>query len=225
MSRLDFDQNPVLTRISRNVTFAYSSSSPSDSTPSDPAVSNVSFTLPPSSLVVIVGANGSGKSSLVNLFSCLYKPTSGQILFDGVDPHAPGNEHTTTELQRATALLTQDHSLFPAFPVWENIAIGDPELCLSLSGLPPAAKQAALAPRVREAARLGGALALVERLDAGFDEVLRPAVTSYGTTYPMPDGPLKDVMDRLEAWKDISGGEDQRLAACVRPLVLAAHPR
>ena len=66
---------------------------------------------------------------------------------------------------------------------------------------------------------------LVERLDAGFDEVLRPAVTSYGTTYPMPDGPLKDVMDRLEAWKDISGGEDQRLAACVRPLVLAAHPR
>ena len=61
-------------------------------------------------------------------------------------------------------MLTQDHSLFPAFSVWENIAIGDPALCLSLASLPPAERRAALAPRVREAARLGGALEFVEKL-------------------------------------------------------------
>jgi ABC-type multidrug transport system fused ATPase/permease subunit len=213
---------------------------------------NVSFTLPPSSLVVIVGANGSGKSSLVNLLTCIYPPSTGHILFDGTEPYEysegdKGNEkdrereksacvrRRVEDLQRQTAVLTQHCTLFSAFPVWENIAIGDPEFCLSASADAPSVSpfssqqtdrlkpnndlQIDLRARVREAARLGGALGFIDRLERGFDDVLRPVWTAYGSAWPMPDGPLKDTMDKLEQWKDLSGGEEQRLAAYV-PLSL-----
>lgn len=179
----------------------------------------------------------------MNLLTCIYRPTGGCILFDGDNPYyrpdkgeaedkdkekekkaEKADARRVEALQTQTAVLTQDCSLFPAFPVWENIAIGDPEFALASASssisdhaLDQKDKQTALRARVREAARLGGALHFVEKLDGGFDDVLRPLWTAYGSAWPMPEGPLKDIMDRLEKWKDISGGEVQRLAACVPP--------
>lgn len=160
----------------------------------------------------------------MNLLSCLYRPTAGSVLFDGADPWCEdAQQHAVEELQHATAVLTQDHSVFPAFTVWENIAVGDPALCLAHAPSPRSPTSSGdmrladahplLRARVREAARLGGALAFIERLDRGFDAVLRPAWTAFGSTYPLPAGPLRDALDRLEAWHDLSGGEAQRLAA------------
>ncbi|GJE98947.1 hypothetical protein PsYK624_151850 [Phanerochaete sordida] len=208
----------------RDVTFRYPSTDSDDS--SNAALRNVSFTLPPSSLVVIVGANGSGKSSLVNLLTNLQRPTSGRVLFDGGDPHAGGagaSVRAVERLQRATALLTQAHSLFQAFSIAENIAVGDPDFCLACADA-GAAGAAALRARVEEAARLGGALEFVGKREQGFDEVVHPVNTCWGSTYPMPPGPLKDIYDALEAWKDVSGGEEQRLAAA-RTFMRLMNPR
>lgn len=69
--------------------------------------------------------------------------------------------------------------------------------------------------RVAEAARQGGALEFIGKREHGFDEVIHPDRTSYCSVCSIPEGPLKDIYDRLEVWKDISGGEVQRLAACV----------
>lgn len=77
--------------------------------------------IPSSSLVVIVGENGSGKSSIVKLLTQLYAPTSGSILIDGVDSIC----YREDDLYAATALLTQDHTIFP-LSISENIGIGDP---------------------------------------------------------------------------------------------------
>ena len=46
---------------------------------------NVNIKLKPGELVAIIGPSGSGKSSLLHLFALLDKPTSGQIIFNGID--------------------------------------------------------------------------------------------------------------------------------------------
>lgn len=59
----------------KNVTFGFS---PLE----EPLIKDISFTVKENSCVAIVGASGSGKSCLAKLISGLYKPTSGEILYD-----------------------------------------------------------------------------------------------------------------------------------------------
>jgi ATP-binding cassette subfamily B protein len=51
----------------------------------DPALDQVSLSIPPGSRVGIVGANGSGKSTLIKLLVGLYRPQKGQVSLDGRD--------------------------------------------------------------------------------------------------------------------------------------------
>ncbi|MCH7564383.1 MAG: ABC transporter ATP-binding protein [Gemmatimonadetes bacterium] len=50
-----------------------------------PAVSNLSFTVPRGRMIALVGESGAGKSTVADLLLRLYDPTSGHILVDGVD--------------------------------------------------------------------------------------------------------------------------------------------
>jgi branched-chain amino acid transport system ATP-binding protein len=57
------------------------------------ATNNIDFTIPRASIVSLIGPNGAGKTTFFNQLTGVYKPTSGTILFDGVDvtdkpPHA-----------------------------------------------------------------------------------------------------------------------------------------
>ena len=55
-------------------------------------VMNASFDIHEGEIFVIMGLSGSGKSTLVRLLNRLIEPTSGQILVDGEDPFAAGDE-------------------------------------------------------------------------------------------------------------------------------------
>jgi ABC-type multidrug transport system fused ATPase/permease subunit len=84
---------------------------------------DLSFRIAPRQKVAIVGATGSGKSTIIKLLDRLYDVTSGRILLDGVDVR----EWDLTELRRAIGLVQQDVFVFAA-NVTENVRLSRTQL-------------------------------------------------------------------------------------------------
>lgn len=81
-------------------------------------VDQVSLTVAPRTVTVIVGTSGSGKTTLLRMINRLVEPTSGTIRIDGEDVSAmPG-----FKLRRQIGYAIQGHGLFPHRTVAENIA-------------------------------------------------------------------------------------------------------
>lgn len=59
---------------------------------------NVSFKIKPLDRVAVIGTNGSGKSTIIKLLSGFFKPTEGQILFDGEDIRNIDREYLRSQL-------------------------------------------------------------------------------------------------------------------------------
>lgn len=87
----------------------------------DPVLQDINFTAEPGQMVAILGATGSGKTSLVNLVPRLYDPTRGRVLIDGVDVR----EFTERELRSNIAVALQNAVLFSG-TIAENISYGCP---------------------------------------------------------------------------------------------------
>ncbi|MBO3833236.1 MAG: ABC transporter ATP-binding protein [Candidatus Brockarchaeota archaeon] len=98
----------------RNVTFQYANGKP--------VLKNVSFKVNPGEKIAILGATGSGKSTLVYLIPRFYDPTSGSILIDGVDI----KRFKLASLRRQIGIVPQDVFLFSG-TIRENIAFGKPD--------------------------------------------------------------------------------------------------
>jgi ATP-binding cassette subfamily B protein len=93
------------------VTFAY---------PTGPAVlPGLDLAITAGQTVAVVGATGSGKSTLVKLLARLYDPIGGRVVLDGVDLR----DLTTDELRRAVVMMPQEAFLFTA-TIADNIALG-----------------------------------------------------------------------------------------------------
>ena len=97
----------------RNVTFGYSTSA-------EPLIRDFSMTLLPGKSVAIVGASGCGKSTIAKLVTGLYKPWSGEILFDDRD----SGKVTRGEFVNSVACIDQNVVLFDD-TIAENIKMWD----------------------------------------------------------------------------------------------------
>lgn len=86
-----------------------------------PALRDFSLTVKCGRTVALVGLSGSGKSSLVNLLPRYWNPTSGRILFDGVDTQTA----TLASLRRQIAVVSQDVVIFDG-TIRDNITYGCP---------------------------------------------------------------------------------------------------
>jgi ATP-binding cassette subfamily B protein len=98
-----------------NVTFAY--------VPGEPVLKDVSFEVLPGQRVALVGATGSGKTTIVNLLLRFYEVESGRITIDGVDIR----ELDLAELRGLFGLVLQDVYLFSG-TIADNVSLGHPSV-------------------------------------------------------------------------------------------------
>ncbi|MGF1632438.1 MAG: ABC transporter ATP-binding protein [Phycisphaerae bacterium] len=98
----------------QNVTFGYK--------PDVPVLHEVSFECRAGQTFALVGATGSGKSSIINLINRFYQPQGGRILIDGHDI----TRVTSHSLRRQTGLVLQTNFLFSG-TVMDNIRYARPE--------------------------------------------------------------------------------------------------
>ncbi|MCX7934715.1 MAG: ATP-binding cassette domain-containing protein, partial [Planctomycetota bacterium] len=123
----------------RHVTFGYD--------PRRPVLHDICIAAAPGQTIALVGATGSGKSTITNLLAKFYLPDKGEILIDGLDIRRIRSD----ALHRHMGIIQQENYLFTG-TVLDNIRLGKP---------------AASDEEVREAARRLDVLDLLEALPDG----------------------------------------------------------
>ena len=102
----------------QNVTFRYGNR--------QPALRNISFSIPKGEKVALVGSSGSGKSTMAKLLLKYYEPEQGGITIDGVDI----NECSNASLRNAISYVPQNIELFSK-SIFENIRASKPNATLN----------------------------------------------------------------------------------------------
>jgi ABC-type multidrug transport system fused ATPase/permease subunit len=128
----------------RDVTFGY--------VKDRPMLKDVSFIAEPGESIAVLGATGSGKSSLIYLIPRFYDVTSGSVAIDGVDVR----EFKLSSLRRQIGVILQDVLLFSG-TIKENIAFAKPDA--TMDEVVTAAKMA----RIHE---------FIESLPAGYETLV-----------------------------------------------------
>ncbi len=87
------------------------------------ALNGVSLHIDRGEFVAIVGASGSGKSTMMNILGCLDVPTRGEYLLDGV-PIGLRSENELAEIRSLQiGFIFQGYNLIPSLNVWQNVAL------------------------------------------------------------------------------------------------------
>lgn len=123
-----------------------------------PAVSNISFTARPGETTAIIGATGSGKSSIICLIPRLREATSGSVTVDGVDVR----DYSLKELRSRIGYVPQNSGLF-AGTIRSNIAFGDEDMPED---------------NIKKAAKIAQAEDFIMRKEKGFDDPIAQGGTN-----------------------------------------------
>jgi ATP-binding cassette subfamily B protein len=116
------------------------------------ALRDVSFKVKAGERVALVGASGSGKSSLVSLLPRLYELQQGRILIDGIDHR----DFKLQTLRSSISTVLQDGVTF-GMSIWDNIALAAPD---------------SSSQEILRAARLARVDEFVQRLPGGYETML-----------------------------------------------------
>ncbi|GAA1502506.1 ABC transporter ATP-binding protein [Streptomyces albidochromogenes] len=130
----------------------------------EPALDEVSLSVPMGSVIAVVGENGSGKSTLMKVLAGLLLPQSGEVRWGGVEL----GDLDRAQLFERVSLLTQDFQRWPVTAAM-NVRIGRPHRAATPEDLEPSVVYAGAAPLV---ARLPqGLRTLLARVFRGASEI------------------------------------------------------
>ena len=87
------------------------------------ALDNVSFTIKQGEFVLIVGSSGSGKSTLLNMIGLLDRPTSGEILIDGIKTTSLNDDKISSFRNNKLGFIFQFSNLLSDLSVLENVLL------------------------------------------------------------------------------------------------------
>jgi len=87
------------------------------------ALRGVSLAVEQGEFVAIMGASGSGKSTMLHLLGGLDLPTTGEVVIDGISISALDEEHRTLTRRAKTGFVFQYFNLIPLLSVAENVAL------------------------------------------------------------------------------------------------------
>lgn len=87
------------------------------------ALNQLSFEVEKGEFLAVMGPSGSGKTTLLNIISTIDKPTSGEIIFDGVKPQNLNSQELAYFRRRQLGFVFQDFNLLPMLTVEENIVL------------------------------------------------------------------------------------------------------
>ena len=82
---------------------------------------DINLEVPTGQKVVIIGPSGSGKSTLIRCINMLEKPSSGQVIVNGVDLMAP--KAPIAKVRQSVAMVFQQFNLYPHKTVLENLTL------------------------------------------------------------------------------------------------------
>jgi putative ABC transport system ATP-binding protein len=87
------------------------------------ALRGVSLSVAEGEFLAIMGTSGSGKTTMLHLLGGLDRPTSGEVIIDGVNISRLDDEHATLTRREKTGFVFQFFNLIPLLNVAENVAL------------------------------------------------------------------------------------------------------
>ena len=114
------------------------------------AVRDVSFSVKPGEIFIVMGLSGSGKSTLARCLLRLVEPTGGTIRIQGFDVTALKARELTEFRRHQVAMVFQHYGLLPHRTVLENVAFG-----LKLRGVPRQEREAKAMEAIRRVGLAG----------------------------------------------------------------------
>ena len=87
------------------------------------AINQLSFEVEKGEFLAVMGPSGSGKTTLLNLISTIDRPTSGDMMINGLDPLLLKSNDLSLFRRRQLGFVFQDFNLLPALTVEENMVL------------------------------------------------------------------------------------------------------
>ncbi len=84
---------------------------------------DINLSIEAGEIIAVVGASGAGKSTLLHILGTLDRPTSGTVLYDGIDVFKLSDERIAKFRSLQIGFVFQFHHLLPEFTAVENIAM------------------------------------------------------------------------------------------------------